>query len=287
MRISRQILAAFVLLSACAEKPIMPNSAEPKVIASAKKVEVPVEPAAKNEVKMPPSNLKKSDLRDQISDWLSENPQSNFKKASQMASRIMQKVGFPLQIDASSQLRRGQKSLILRTPKKTFYFLAGNELSENEEICGERYLQVPALISSEKSAVILSEGKKYPFSLKGFRREKFNIKNENKLIASILTPEPSEPIGVAPKGNALYMKFSLDEAKTSSWWTQIVSDFPELYGEDPYLVLRVEKNRLIFEDDIRHLAPQEFETEESGSETLRWRFKPSDFTVELPSRCGH
>ena len=91
---------------------------------------------------------------------------------------------------------------------------------------------------------------------------------------------------IAGNGKALYMKFPLDEEIVGAWWQQKVAHHqPSLHDEIPYLVLRVEKGRLYFDENIEHLPAQEFEVEQNEGAAFRWRFQPSGLVLELDSRC--
>lgn len=227
-----------------------------------------------------------SGLKELISQWIAMEQPSSFEHAAQEANRLLKKNGYPLALDARALLKKNQNKLELKAGQKIFTFFRGKELNSHADICGEQILKIPALPISEKTAAVISGGKKYPFSLAPFRRETVKIYRGKKLLSTIPLPEASEPIGISQNGKSIYIKFPLDEILTLDWWTRVVKNFPMVIGEDPYLVLRVERDRLSFLTDSDKLNPQEFEVQDSSSGFLHWRYLPSNLILELSSHCG-
>jgi hypothetical protein len=227
-----------------------------------------------------------SGLREAISRWIADHPDGDFEEASRMANRFMRKYGYPMVLDASHLLRGNKTKLKLRAGRKLFVFEAGKELSRSPDICGERYLRIPARVIGRNRAALVSNRKSYPFSLKGFRRDRFRVYRGDKLVAVIYAPEPTEPIGLEGDGKALFLKFPLNEEATSEWWQKMATFQPSLLDEDPYLLLRVEQNRLYFDENLEHVPAQEFEVDESDDSSFRWRFLPSGLVLELSSKCS-
>lgn len=226
------------------------------------------------------------DLKDAISQWIEIEHPNSLEEVVRYANTLIRKHGFPLQLDASRLLKKNQRQLELKAGKKLFSFSAGHELNITPNICGEQILKIPAVVLSETQAALVSNGKQFPFSLAGFGREKVKVFRKKKLVATLSLPEPTEPLGISPRGNAVYIKFALDETITTEWWTRVVKDLPMVIGEDPYLVLKIEKNKIKFDSELERLIPQEFEVQDSNSEYLHWRFLPSNLILELSSHCG-
>jgi hypothetical protein len=262
---------------------------------------MPVAPAAKSEPELPanpaPARVaepmeessrfhKDSDLRESISRWIADNPQADFEETARTANRLLRRFGYPMVLDASKLLKKNKNLLRLRAGKKIFLFESGKELSRSKDICGERFLRIPARIRGKNQAALISEGKEYPFSLQGFRRDRFRIFRDKKLLSVIYAPEPTEPVGLANNGKAIFIKFPLNEEAASEWWQRIAEFQPSIVDEDPYLILRVEASRLYFDENIEHLPAQEFEVDEGDNSSFRWRFQPSDLVLELSSRCN-
>jgi hypothetical protein len=230
------------------------------------------------------SSLEENELRDQISDWIYKNDQATYAQVAQFANKALRKWGYPFVLDAAAMLGKQQSTFLLKAGGKSFELKAGQELSPSPEPCGERFLRVHAKQVSENKALLVSGNKEYPFSLKSFRREKLLIWKGKQLLSTLHLPEPAEPMGLAMDGKSVFIKFPLDERVSASWWSRVARSFPDILSEDPYLVLRVERNRLSFDTEEKNLLPQEFEVNAGGSDTLRWRFR--DQILELSSRCG-
>jgi hypothetical protein len=228
----------------------------------------------------------RSDLRNALSAWIAQNPEAEFDLVARTANRLLRRHGFPLVLDASGLLKPGQTELRIRAGSKTFLFEAGQELSLSPDICGERFLRIPGRILGTERAALISDGREYPFSLKGFKRERFRVLRGKKLVSVLYSPEPVEPIGLSTSGRAVYIRFSLNEGETAEWWHRIARHQPSLLGEDPYLALRVERSRLYFIENLDHLPSQDFVVEETDPSIFRWRFQPSGLVLELSSRCG-
>ncbi len=268
------------LLFACATQQMPPIAAPTNLVPI---VPAPILEAAGVE-EAEPMALQSSDLRSALSTWISENEDAEFAETARMANRLLRQFGYPLVLDAAKAVRRGK--IRLTAGGKIFTFMAGAELSETKDVCGERYLRVPGRVLGPNRAALVSGGKEYAFSLEKFGREKFRIYREGKLLAVIPSPEPAEPMGLASNGRSLYLRFLLEEARTSRWWTRVAEHVPAVIDEDPYLVLRVEKGRLYFDENEEHLQPQEFEVEQNAQGKFLWRFLPSGLVVELPSKCS-
>lgn len=230
-------------------------------------------------------SIEASDLRDSISSWISRHPEAEFEEAARMANRFLRLHGYPLVLDARRKVKKGQSEVKIFSGKKVFHFVAGKELSSSPDICGERFLRIPALLVNQNTAALIHKGREYRFSLKGFQREKFRIFRGKRLVSTIYAPEPSEPIGIASNGKAIYLKFPLHEAQTIGWWQKVAVFQPSLLDEEPYLTLRVQNHRLYFDENIEHLPAQEFEVEEGDESSFRWKFLPSNLVLELSSRC--
>jgi hypothetical protein len=229
--------------------------------------------------------IKASELRESISHWISKNPEADFEEAARMANRFLRLHGYPMVLDARDFVKNGETEVKIRSGKKVFHFYSGEKLSSTPDICGERFLVIPALVSSENTAILIYKGEEFPFSLKGFRREKFEVFRGKKLISTIFAPEPFEPIGLSANGKSLYFKFPLNETLTLGWWQKVSSFQPSLLDEEPYLTLRVQNHRLYFDENIEHLITQEFEPEDSDDPAIRWKFLRSNLIIEMSSRC--
>ncbi len=230
-------------------------------------------------------SIEASDLRDSISSWISRHPEADFEEAARMANRFLRLHGYPLVLDARRFVKNGRDEVKIVSGKKVFHFAAGKELSSSPDICGERFLRIPALVVNLETAALIHKGKEYRFSLRGFQREKFRIFRGKKLVSTIYAPEPSEPIGISANGKAIFLKFPLHEGQTVQWWQRVAAFQPSLLDEEPYLTLRVQNHRLYFDENIEHLPSQEFEVEEGSESAFRWKFLPSNLVLELSSRC--
>lgn len=245
----------------------------------------PLVPSAPEEAEEAFRSIEASDLRDSISSWIARHPEAEFEEAARMANRFLRLHGYPLVLDARRKVKKGQTEVKIVSGKKVFHFTAGKELSSSADICGERFLRIPALLVNQNTAALIHKGKEYRFSLKGFQREKFRIFRGKRLISTIFAPEPSEPIGISANGKSIYLKFPLNEAQTIGWWQKVAVFQPSLLDEEPYLTLRVQNHRLYFDENIEHLPAQEFEVEEGDESSFRWKFLPSKLVLELSSRC--
>jgi hypothetical protein len=285
---------AFLLIfvfTACASVPAknpVPPPAPVPAPAPLPEAEAPAPPAITPEQPEPDAELEQSsDLRNSISDWIAENPDAELEEAARHANRLMRRHGYPLVLDVSALLKPKQSVLRLKSGRRKFIFRAGKELSRTADVCGERFLRVPGRLRGPGQVSLVVKGKEYPISLKGIRRERFRVWKNSKVVSTLFTPEPTEPIGLAGNGKALYMKFPLNEELTEEWWQkQIAHHQPSVHDEIPYLVLRVEKGRLYFDENIEHVPAQEFEVDESDGSAFRWKFQPSGLVLELNSRCG-
>ncbi len=244
-----------------------------------------LEPTSPDEPEEAFRSIEASDLRDSISSWIARHPEAEFEEAARMANRFLRLHGYPLVLDARRKVKKGQTEVKIVSGKKVFHFTSGKELSSSPDICGERFLRIPALLVNQNTAALIHKGKEYRFSLKGFQREKFRIFRGKRLISTIFAPEPSEPIGISANGKSIYLKFPLNEAETIGWWQKVAVFQPSLLDEEPYLTLRVQNHRLYFDENIEHLAAQEFEVEEGDESSFRWKFLPSKLVLELSSRC--
>jgi hypothetical protein len=227
-----------------------------------------------------------SDLKNAISRWIAENPKAEFDEVARMANHFLRLHGYPMVLDASGLVKIDETHVRLKSGKKTFVFESGKELSREIDICGERFLRIPARIISSKQAALVVKGREFPVSLEGFKREEFKVYRGKKLISKLYAPEPTEPIGLSANGKALYMKFFLNDAQVAPWWLRVGTHQPSVIDEEAYLKLRVEKNRLYFDETLEHLPAQEFEVEETPDASFRWAFEPSGLTLLLSARCG-
>lgn len=248
--------------------------------------ELPPTPEAPTEPEETDKLSEGSQLQKSISNWIEENPNADFDEVARMANRFLRLHGYPMVIDASPLLKEGQTAVRIKSGKKTFVFEEGQELSRSTDLCGERFLRIPARILGADQAALVNKGKEYPISLHGFNRERFRVFRGRKLIAVIHAPEPTEPIGIGAGGKTIYMRFPLFEGPTAQWWQRIGVHQPSVLDEEPYLMLRVNRSRLYFDENIEHLPPQEFEVEDSDKSSYRWRFQPTGLVLELSSRCG-
>lgn len=230
---------------------------------------------------LPPSDLKRS-----VSEWIRANPKSDFEDAARAANRYLRESGYPLVLDVAGLIPKEATTFRMKAGIRTFEFQAGKELSTDLDVCGERFLRIPGRYLGGDEAVLVTKEAEYPFSLKGFRRERFRVMKKKREINTVYAPEPTEPIGLAANGSAVYLKFPLDDALTAAWWQRMGNFQPSLLDEDPYLVIRVAKNSLYFDENLEHLPAQEFEVEQSDKGSFRWRFEPSGLVLELDSRCG-
>lgn len=283
------LLLLVLTLSACAGRghtPPAPSPVPAPVAATAQEPEPQAAVAVAVADEELPGVPHAAELRNAISQWIAENPEAEFDETARQANRLLRRLGYPLTLDAAKLLRKGSKRLRLKAGGRTFVFESGRELSASTEVCGERYLRIPGRFVGRQEAVLVLGGKEYPFSLKGFGRERFRILRGNKVISTLHSPEPTEPIGLVSSGRAFYLRFSLNEADVAQWWHRLSVHQPALLDEDPYMVLRVEAQRLYFDENLEHLPTQEFEVEESKGATFRWRFQPSQLVLELNSSCG-
>lgn len=253
--------------------PAPPELPPPPAIAS---MEEPEEKAA---------FLGSSDLKSAISKWIKKRPRADYDEVARAANRLMRKLGYPFVLDVSQLLSKEDTEFHLKVGRKTFVFSSEKALSRTFDVCGERYLRVPARIFDETTALLVDGQKTYPFSLEPFGRETFLIYKKDELVSILSAPEPSEPIGVSANGKALFLKFPLHEEQTTIWWQRMGRQQPAILDEEPYLTLRVEKNRIYFDENIERLPPQDIEVEENTAGTIRWKFFPSRLIVELPSKC--
>lgn len=277
------VLLVFSLLAGCAGNSTNPDGAFPIPLTSAETSPalVPVPEKLEN------TKLQGAfDLKEAISEWISLKHPHSYEEVVKQANSFIRKNGFPLQLDASRVLKKNPTRVEIQSGKKLFTFKPGRELSEKPDICGEHFLNIPVILLPENNAALVSAGKKYPFSLKKFRLEKVRIFREKKIVSTIAMPEATEPLGISRNGKAVYLKFPLEEPMTLEWWTRVVKNMPMVIGEDPYLVLKVEKEKISFDADINKLNPQEFEVQDSSPEALRWRYLPSNLILELSSHCG-
>lgn len=285
----RLLLLLSLLLAACASAPNKAATPQPLAVEAKSEPELPANPPAPRVAEPVEESSrfhKESDLREAISRWIADNPQADFDEAARMANRFLRKHGYPMVLDASRLLKKNKNVLKLKAGNKIFVFESGKELSRSADICGERFLRVPGRIRGKEKAALIMDGKEYPFSLKEFRRDRFRIYDGKKLKSVIHAPEPTEPIGLAGNGRALFIKFPLNEEATAEWWQRMGNLQPSIIDEDPYLVLQVQAMSLYFDENIEHLPPQEFEVDESDNSTFRWKFQPSDLVLELSSRCN-
>lgn len=285
MRLGFPLIA--LLLSACAvTRTEQPSPAQP-AHASQREAPAPAPPLVKeSQGEAEESSPQNSKLRESISLWIAENPHATFEEASRTANRLLRLNGYPMVLDAAGLIKRGQTRLRLRAGGKIFVFEAGKELSRSPDVCGERFLRLPARPLGADRAALIQNGKSYAFSLKPFRRERFRVFREGKQLSVLFAPEPTEPIGLANSGKALFLRFPLNESLTAGWWQRIAVDQPAVMGEEPYLLVQVQRNRLFFDENPEHLPPQEFEVEEGTGAAFRWRFMPSELVLELSSKCG-
>jgi len=290
------LLSITILITACATPPPTsqpaPSGAHPSAQITNPARPTPAPRISEQDLEASPEEPmeeidlgRSSDLASAISNWIADNPRAEFEEAARMANRFMRRYGYPLVLDVAKLLKPGRSELRLKSGKRTFVFKAGEELSRSEDVCGERFLRIPGRILGPERAALVSEGREYPFSLKGFRRDRFRIFRKGKIISTLFAPEPTEPIGLTQNGKSIYIKFPLHEKKTAGWWQRIGLHQPSILDEDPFLTLRVERGRLYFVENIEHLPPQEFEVEQSEGSAFRWRFKPSELVLELSSHC--
>lgn len=228
-----------------------------------------------------------TELRDAISAWIAANPEADFDETAREANRFLRRLGYPLVLNAARLVKPGQAYLRLKAGGRWFTFDSGRELSRNPEVCGERLLSIPGRITGREEAVLVVRGREYPFSLKGLQREAFRIRRKGKLVATLFSPEPTEPIGLVATGKAFLLRFPLDEESTLAWWQRMGLQQPSLLDEEPYLVLRVNRSSVFFDENIEHLPAQEFEVEEGKGAHYRWKFLPSGLVLELNSTCAH
>jgi hypothetical protein len=225
------------------------------------------------------------DLKRLISRWIREHSDADFDEVARTANRYMREVGFPLVLNVAGLIPPGANQFRMKAGIQTFTFASGRELSPDVEVCGERFLRIPGRFIGNEQAVLMDRDQEFPFSLQGFKREKFKVWNHKKLVSTLFAPDPSEPIGVAANGTAVYLKFPLDDGPTAPWWVRMARQQPALLDEDPYLAIRVSKNSLYFDENLEHLPPQDFDVEVRKDGTLRWAFA-NGMVLELDSRCG-
>lgn len=285
------ILISPAILFACAGQSTTPPPSPPPVVVIAPlEVSPPVAeqappaeaPPEEEEDRIPEG----SDLKNAISKWVAENPGAEFDEVARMANRFLRIHGYPLVLDAAALVKNDGSALRVKSGKKVFLFEPGRELSDQPDVCGERYLRVPARILSADSAALVVQEKEFPFSLKGFKRDRFRVFKGKKLVAVLHAPEPTEPIGLSANGKALFTKFLLNDGEVGAWWQKVGVSQPSVLDEDAYLMLRVEKSRLYFDENIEHLPAQEFEVEGATGANIRWQFQPSNLILELSSHCG-
>jgi hypothetical protein len=273
--------------------PSSAHKSEPKTVANPTPAPSPAEPDSPAEAEEEGGEtegsetfIERSELRRAISEWLEAHPQASYAEATRVANRFLRKFGYPVVLNAAAKVRKGQNKITIRAGRRRFTFTSGRELSATYDLCGERYLRLSARILGPEKALLIHEGREYPLSLRGFGRDKFTVVKKGKRVATLYSPEPAEPIGVSANGKALYFKFFLHDEKAAPWWSRITLDQPAVMDEDPFLVIRAHRSRLYFDENIEHLAPQDFEVEEAAEGRFRWRFLPTNHVVELPSRCG-
>jgi hypothetical protein len=268
--------------------PVLAEPPLPPVLPPASPPPAPAPPTDAKSAEEPASLLEGTDLRQAISSWISEHEDADFELVTRMANRMMHRYGYPISVDASPLLKPGQDSLRLKAGNRTFLLRAGHELALGADACGERYLRLPVRLLGGNDAALVSGGRTYPFSLAPFRREEFRAFRGKRLIATFSAPEPTEPIGISGNGRALFLRFPLDEQLAINWWQRVARHQPSVLDEDPYLVLRVSKKRLYFDENIEHLPTQEIEVDEDTDPgNYHWRFLPQGFRLEFSTSCNH
>lgn len=286
-------LLVTLLLTACAGKKPVPAAPAPTTPPVAEDLPPSTEPAPAGTTRIEapqeedPRFLEASPLRKAISHWIADHPKADFDEASRMANRFLRRYGYPMVLDASPLLNETKDAVKLKAGNKIFVFHAGKELSRTPDVCGERFLRISARVLGKDQAALWIKKKEYPFSLEDFRREAFKVYKNDELLQVLHSPEPTEPIGLAANGKALYIKFPLNEEAVAVWWQRMGEQQPAVADEEPYLVLRAQAGRLYFDEDIEHLPPQEFEVIENKEDknTFRWFFPNSQLTLELDSKC--
>lgn len=285
-----QPAAQTVIPTARVSDPIPPPSESPPRVDESKSAEPVLTPETVQEQELEgeeSGNLPHAtELRDAISAWIAAHPNADFDETAREANRFLRLLGYPLVLDAARLVKPGQAYLRLKAGGRWFTFDSGRELSRNPEVCGERLLSIPGRITGREEAVLMVRGREYPFSLKGLQRDTFRIRKKGKLVATLFSPEPTEPIGLVATGKAFLLRFPLDEESTLRWWQRMGLQQPSLLDEEPYLVLRVNRATVFFDENIEHLPPQEFEVEEGRGTAYRWRFQPSGLVLELDSHCA-
>jgi hypothetical protein len=226
-----------------------------------------------------------NDLRYAVSQWIAENPDAEFEEIARQANRSLWQLGYPHRLDVAHLLTPNSNDLVLRSENRRLVFRVGEEIAQETDFCGERFLTISALPNKGKTLWMISENRRIPVDLSRTRWEQFRLLKKGKYLRTIIAPEPTEPLGITPDGRAIYIRFPLYDRLVHDWWHKLGNQLTPLFDEEPFLVLRVSKNRIYFEEDIKHLIPQEFEVERTKGSILRWRFQPSDITIELDGHC--
>ena len=231
--------------------------------------------------------LDSPDLKQLVSQWISQNESASFGQVVHTANQLLERFGYPVIYDAVKMFPSPKdRFFILEAGKKKFAVNRHSNTEYGAEACGEILVKIPSKRFHDRTAILVQQGEEYRYPLGQLRRDLLRIFKGKKLHATIPLPEPTEPVGISPDGKSVYLRFPLEEKLASLWFSNLVRNQPDLYGEDPYLILKVNSKEINFEKDIRALSHQEFEPEESSGDTIRWRFLPSPYSVELSTRCN-